>query len=87
MFDIDWNKLLDDKLNERINELLHPAKEEFSVEDLDIKINDDETLREYIIDSEKTFLLEHKDLDSMSTEELTEYVNKLDRRWFGEILY
>ena len=87
MFDIDWNKLLDDKLNERINELLHPAQEEFFIEDLDIKINDDETLREYIIDSEKTFLLEHKDLDSMSTEELTEYVNKLDRRWSSEILY
>lgn len=87
MFDIDWNKLLDDKLNEQINALLHPVKEKFSVKDLDIKINDDETLREYIIDSEKIFLLEHKDLDSMSTEELTEYVNKLDRRWSSEILY
>lgn len=29
----------------------------------------------------------HGILDSMSTEELTEYVNKLDRRWSSEILY
>lgn len=87
MFDIDWNKLLDDRLCERINELLHPAKESFSTEDLDIKINDDETLREYIIDSEKTFLLTHRDLDSMSSEELTEYINMLDGRWSNEILY
>ena len=43
--------------------------------------DNDETLREYIIDSEESFQIESKDIDKMSDKELQEYVALLDMHW------
>ena len=57
-------------------------------EHLDVRVCDiynygdnEETLREYIQDSEKTFYFTPKDLDKMSDEELREYVGLMDLHW------
>ena len=42
------------------------------------KINEDETLLEFIRDSEIAFGLDEVDLDQMTTEELNMYILKLD---------
>lgn len=42
------------------------------------KINEDETLLEFIRDSEIAFSLDEVDLDQMTTEELNMYILKLD---------
>lgn len=81
MFDIDWNKKLDSKLDDAIKELLIDCEYQYTKEDLDLKINDEETLREYITDTENSFGLAHKDLCKMSLSELNLYVMELDRRW------
>ncbi len=59
-----------------------------SVQDLDKKICDiygygdnDETLREYILDTEDTFKLEPKDLSNITDNELNKYVVILDHYW------
>ncbi len=59
-----------------------------SVQDLDKKICDiygysdnDETLREYILDTEDTFKLEPKDLSNITDNELNKYVVVLDHYW------
>ena len=44
-------------------------------------VNESETLREYIRDSEQTFRLPRKDLDKMSSVTLTNYVKQLDKLW------
>ena len=50
----------------------------YTHEDLNKKINEDETLLEFIRDSEMTFSLDEVDLDQMTTEELNMYILKLD---------
>lgn len=57
-------------------------------EDLDKRICDVEdcgntqTFREFIIESEKEFYLKHKDLDSLTEEELNSYLDFLDDLWW-----
>lgn len=43
--------------------------------------DNEETLREYITDSEETFQLEKQDLDNMSDSNLEKYVCMLDSYW------
>lgn len=62
-------------------QLVKAVKKTFSVSDLDKPVNDEETLREYITDSEDEFSLPHALLDWMTTEELTAYVDRLDEYW------
>lgn len=50
----------------------------YTHEDLNKKINEDETLLEFIRDSEIAFGLDEVDLDQMTTEELNMYILKLD---------
>lgn len=50
----------------------------YTHEDLNKKINEDETLLEFIRDSEMTFSLDEVDLDQMTEEELNMYILKLD---------
>lgn len=50
----------------------------YTHEDLNKKINEDETLLEFIRDSEITFSLDEVDLDQMTEEELNMYILKLD---------
>ncbi len=80
--DIDWNQRLDDKIDTSIKEMLQLAeKTAYITEDLDKKVNAEETLREYIRDTESTFSLEKKDVDSMTSVELNAYVDYLDSLW------
>lgn len=57
-------------------------------ENLDKRICDVEdcdntqTFREFIIESEKEFYLKHKDLDSLTEEELNSYLDFLDDLWW-----
>lgn len=57
-------------------------------ENLDKRICDVEdcdntqTFREFIIESEKEFYLKHKDLDSLTEEELNSYLYFLDDLWW-----
>jgi hypothetical protein len=57
-------------------------------EKLDIRICDDvkeasntETYREFILNSEDEFELEHSDIDTMTEEELEDYIEYLDTLW------
>lgn len=50
----------------------------YTHKDLNEMINEDETLLEFIRDSELAFGLDEADLDKMSTEELNMYIIKLD---------
>lgn len=50
----------------------------YTHEDLNKKINEDETLLEFIRDSEIAFSLDEVNLDQMTTEELNMYILKLD---------
>lgn len=79
----DFVDYLDNKLDSLVRGLIEDANKEYSysVEDLDQKVNESETLREYIRDSEQTFRLQRKDLDKMSSATLTKYVKQLDKLW------
>lgn len=48
---------------------------------LDKKVNKEETLREFIRDSENEFQISNEDIDNMTDEELEEYVEWLDDLW------
>lgn len=50
----------------------------YTHEDLNKKINEDETLLEFIRDSEIAFGLDEADLDQMTEEELNMYILKFD---------
>lgn len=76
----DFNERLDNKINDSIQLLLNAHKVEYSLTDLDKKVNDEETLREYLADSEKYFGLEHKK-SFVSTLELNNYVDFIDDLW------
>ena len=79
----DFVDYLDSKLDSLVQGLIEDAGKEYSyrVEDLDQMVNESETLREYIRDSEQTFRLPRKDLDKMSSVTLTNYVKQLDKLW------
>ena len=83
---IDWNNRLDKKLDNAVSSLLektvgYGVADVYTLEDLNKKVNNDETLEEYIRDTEKTFNLERKDLQAMSDKELNSYVQYLDSLW------
>ena len=48
---------------------------------LDKKVNEEETLRDFIRNSETEFEFAHVDIDNMPDEELEEYVEWLDDLW------
>ena len=48
---------------------------------LDKKVNKEETLREFIRDSENEFQISNEDIDNMQDDELGEYVEWLDDLW------
>jgi len=50
-------------------------------EDLDSKANENETFRQFIQYGEKEFGLEPQDLNSMSEQELTDYLDLIDYLW------
>lgn len=50
-------------------------------ENLDVMVNEEETLREFIRNTENEFDLVEEDLESMSDEEFEEYVEFLDDLW------
>lgn len=79
----DFVDYLDSKFDSLVQGLIEDASKEYSysVEDLDQMVNESETLREYIRDSEQTFRLPRKDLDEMSSATLTNYVKQLDKLW------
>lgn len=79
----DFVDYLDNKFDSLVRGLIEAADKEYSysAEDLDQKVNESETLREYIRDSEQTFKLPRKDLDEMSSATLTKYVKQLDKLW------
>lgn len=79
----DFVDYLDNKLDSLVRGLIEDTNKEYSysVEDLDQEVNESETLREYIRDSEQTFRLPRKDLDKMSSATLTKYVKQLDKLW------
>ena len=79
----DFVDYLDSKFDSLVQGLIEDAGKEYSysVEDLDQMVNESETLREYIRDSEQTFRLPRKDLDKMSSVALTNYVKQLDKLW------
>lgn len=79
----DFVDYLDSKFDSLVQGLIEDAGKEYfySVEDLDQMVNESETLREYIRDSEQTFRLPRKDLDKVSSVTLTNYVKQLDKLW------
>lgn len=48
---------------------------------LDKKVNEKETLREFIRDSEDEFKIANVDIDNMEDKELEQYVEYLDDLW------
>ena len=79
---IDMNARLDNKIDTNINQLIENAGSyQYSVDDLGKKVNDEETLEEYIRDTECEFNLPKKSLNNLSVQELTNYVAYLDSLW------
>lgn len=79
---IDIVDKLDTKINDAIENIISTkADYNYTLADLDKKINDEETLREYIADSEETFYLPKVSVDDLTNEELNNYVKQLDKRW------
>ena len=75
------NSVLDKYISKEIENYLKTnvlANYSYTHEDLNKKINEDETLLEFIRDSEIAFSLDEVDLDQMTTEELNMYILKLD---------
>lgn len=85
--DLSVVRYLDDKIDSNIKSLLQDCSEySYGPEDLDKKVNDSETLREYILDTENTFKLKReRKLESYSRDELTLYVVSLDKLYSGVI--
>ena len=84
--DIDWNTKLDEKLDSAVSSLIRVAESadtvyQYKQKDLTQKVNDEETLEEYIRDTESTFNLERKELKELSDVELNDYVKYLDTLW------
>lgn len=75
------NSVLDKYISKEIENYLKTnvlPNYSYTHEDLNKKINEDETLLEFIRDSEIAFSLDEVDLDKMITEELNMYILKLD---------
>lgn len=75
------NSVLDKYISKEIENYLKTnvlPNHSYTHEDLNKKINEDETLLEFIRDSEIAFSLDEVDLDQMTTEELNMYILKLD---------
>ena len=73
---------LDDKIDNQINSLLALGNSyHYTIADLNKKVNEDETLEEYIRDTEESFSLPKKELTVLSEDELNSYVKKLDSYW------
>ena len=74
---------LDGKFNALIDNILGEAATEYNYthNDLDKKVNSDQTLREYIRDTELEFEREPAAIDEMSDEKLNNYVKQLDALW------
>lgn len=75
---------LDNRIDAKINEILKLANESqysYTMKDLNKSVNSEETLLEYIRDTEHEFNLPLKELESLSNKELNEYVSKLDQLW------
>lgn len=73
---------IDSKIDEAIQSVMAlNAEYSYTTDDLDKLINDEETLREYIADTEETFNLPKIQLEQLSTEELNKYIKELDERW------
>ena len=83
----DMNQRLDDKVVSSIEGVIKLAEEisVYTVEQLDDKVNEDETLREYLIDGADEFKIPHVDLDSLSTDELNARVSMFDHLWAVEL--
>lgn len=79
--DLSLIRHLDDKIDNNIKALLESCGLfYYTIEDLDKQVNESETLREYILDTESTFhVTREKPLEEFSGEELTEYVVLLDK--------
>lgn len=75
------NQYLDDRLNEKIQQ--HLEKQEivqFTMQDLDMPVNEDETLREYLEDGEETFGVSI-DWEHLTDETLNDLVREIDALW------
>ncbi len=73
---------LDDKIDSQINSLLAINNNyDYTIADLSKKVNEDETLEEYIRDTEESFSLPRRELSILSDNELNSYVKKLDSYW------
>lgn len=75
---------LDDRINLSIKEILKLVSESqylYTIDDLHKLVNSEETLLEYIRDTEHEFSLPRKELESLGVKELNEYIYKLDQLW------
>lgn len=79
----DFLERIDDRIDAMINDILNEAAVayNYTVADLDSKVNTEQTLREYIRDTEMEFGQASADIESMSAEELNNYIKKLDTFW------
>lgn len=50
--------------------------------DIEIGTTNTQTYREFIIESENEFEIEHKDLDFMNESDLNRYLDFLDELWY-----
>lgn len=69
-----------DKIEKYVRKFLLPHYT-YTISDLNKKINDEETLMEYIRDTENTFELEKVDVENLCDSELNMYIAKLDLMW------
>lgn len=77
----DWNARLDTKIDTEISNLLGKNRTVYSVEQLDDKVNEEETLREYLEDSFSEMQKLMKKLDRLTVKELNSLVAACDLYW------
>ena len=80
--DVSVIEHFDEKINTAINSLIEQTGGfRYTKADLTNKVNPEETLLEYIRDTENEFNLPLKNLEVLTDEELTAYVEYLDTKW------
>ena len=84
LFDsINMETRLDNKIGDEINRVSSLVTEyNYTVADLNAAVNSEETLLDYVRDTEDTFGLEHADLYKFEQDALNDYLRYLDSLWY-----
>lgn len=82
-FDIQLRHSVDRFVSDNIATAVEMSSQvyHYSIADLDEKVNEDETLREYLLDSMHEFSISETDLETLSDAQLNLLITQCDALW------